>query len=497
MKVYEKEIQAGLASLLENNTVAYTVAVSKSDDDTINNKILENILAKAGKTEKKKKWALSEEIFYPTKSILVTTTWNKNDDVFGAESTWNARYTPVHTFTNVDHDHDQIVGHIIETWATDAEGNIIEDDTEAKDLPEKFHICNSAVIYKFPASASETAKKRADDLINSIEAGEMFVSMECIFSDFDYAVITPENKQYVVARNEETAFLTKHLRVYGGEGKYNGYKIGRFLKDMVFSGKGYVAKPANPESIIFANETNADFSSEGFYDKWLEAKAEDLNVNTNPENNKMDENMVALQKKNDELVAQVASLQAELSKANVATLQAKIEELTAEVTEAQAVNKTLTEKAESADKQVVEVTAKVAELVKSNEELSNKVAQAEADKARAGRVSTLVEAGLEKDSAEAQVDKFANLSDEQFAVVAEALAIAEKAKKFPPADDKMKDEKKDAKADDITDVLKDAKADAGDGVGAVADEKDADEDVAARRLSIGQILIADNSEEQE
>lgn len=492
MKVYKRELEAGLAKVMENNTVAYTVAVNKSDTE-LDKAVLENILVKAGKSEKKKKWVFSEEIFYPTKSILVTTTWNKNDDVFGAQSTWNARYTPVHTFTNVDHDHDQIVGHITETWAMDAEGNIIEDDVEATDLPEKFHICNSAVIYKFPASASETAKKRAEDLIKSIEAGEMFVSMECIFSDFDYAVITPENKQYVVARNEETSFLTKHLRVYGGEGTYSGYKIGRFLKDMVFSGKGYVAKPANPESIIFAHETNTDFSSTCLYDKWLEAKAEDLNTEVNPEIIKMDNDTIAMQKKNDELQALVVSLQAELSKANVATLQARIEELSTEVSEAQAENKTLTEKVVAAEKQVTEVTAKVTEVTKANEELSEKVAKAEADSARANRVSTLVEAGLEKETAETQVDKFAGLSDEQFAVVAEALAIAEKAK-FPPADDK-KEEKKETKADDITDVLKDAKAEEGDGVGSVADDKSDDEDVNTRRLSISQIVFAEENEE--
>ena len=46
----------------------------------------------------------------------------------------------------------------------------------------------------------------------------------------------------IVARNDESAFLTKHLRAYGGTGEYEGYKIGRSLRDISFSGKGLVSK---------------------------------------------------------------------------------------------------------------------------------------------------------------------------------------------------------------------------------------------------------------
>ena len=54
----------------------------------------------------------------------------------------------------------------------------------------------------------------------------------------------------LLARNEGSAFLTKHLRAYGGTGEYEGYKIGRSLRDIAFSGKGLVSKPANPRSVI-------------------------------------------------------------------------------------------------------------------------------------------------------------------------------------------------------------------------------------------------------
>ena len=88
-------------------------------------------------------------------------------------------------------------------------------------------------------------------LIQEIEAGEWFVSMEAIFNNFDYAIVTPEGKHKIIARKEESSFLTKHLRIYGGTGEYEGHKLGRVLRNIAFSGKGLVSKPANPRSIIF------------------------------------------------------------------------------------------------------------------------------------------------------------------------------------------------------------------------------------------------------
>lgn len=237
IRLFKKEIEAGLASLIqENNSLAYVVPVSSIATDRYYSSRAAD---------------LAPDIFYWTKSILASTSWNKNDDVFGKQQLWAARKTAVDTFTNVNHDHDQLVGHITDTWVMDAAGNVVADDTRPENLPDHFHLCNSAVIYRFPQSRSEAAAERAERLIEEIEGGRKFVSMECVFADFDYAVISPDKKYSVVARNEETAFLTKHLRTYGGTGRYDGHKLGRYLKSMAFSGKGYVDRPANPDSIIF------------------------------------------------------------------------------------------------------------------------------------------------------------------------------------------------------------------------------------------------------
>ncbi|MFX9552086.1 hypothetical protein ABTO49_21095, partial [Acinetobacter baumannii] len=87
-------------------------------------------------------------------------------------------------------------------------------------------------------------------LLAEIAEGKWFVSMECLFKGFDYALEAADGTTRVVARNETTAFLSKYLRCYGGSGTHGDSRIGRLMRNIVFSGKGLVRTPANPESVI-------------------------------------------------------------------------------------------------------------------------------------------------------------------------------------------------------------------------------------------------------
>ena len=199
------------------------------------------------------------DLFY-LKSILVSTGWNKNDDVFDRAEIWVSRTTPEDKPFNYEHDQSQIIGHITACKAIAADGNLIAEDISVDELPNKFHITTSAVLYKF--WEDPVKQEMMNKIIDEIAQGKWFVSMEALFSNFDYAVIDGVNSK-VVARNEDTAFLTKHLRAYGGSGTYNNLKIGRLLRNITFSGKGLVRKPANPESVIF-KETEAFKSNSGY-----------------------------------------------------------------------------------------------------------------------------------------------------------------------------------------------------------------------------------------
>ena len=419
--IFKAEAEAGLTEIIQANaSIAYCCPVTKAE---VNKSNLSKYLS-----EGSKKFDL--DILYPTKSVLVTSNWNRNDDVFGVEEIWAARTTPVHKPTNINHDHNQIVGHITDTWVIDAEGNIIDDDTVVDDLPSQIHICNGAVIYKH--YKEENLTDRALELIEQIEANEKFVSMECLFPNFDYALVSPDNENYTIARNEETAFLTKHLRIYGGEGSFNGYKVGRYLKNMVFSGKGYVDKPANPDSIIFS-EDKPDFNfSDATHKSTFNFKngvdnimsetpqVSAANCKNSKEKQMSDNNdfykeeLAKTRAEVAELVKTNKELQESLASANVEQLKSQVEDLTTqlkvEAEAKEAITVQLTETKSSIE--TLETTLK--ETTESKEKLEAAVEKAKADKIFSDRVTSLVEAGVDRERAEEAAEKFSNLTDEQF-----------------------------------------------------------------------------------
>jgi hypothetical protein len=188
-------------------------------------------------------------------TILVSVGWNLNDDVFGVKEVWGARHSPEDKPFNMEHNPRHVIGHITGSVVVDDGYSVVNDETSVDELPDKFHILTSAVVYKHIKSKDEKLSDETKELIDSIARGEWYVSMEALFSDFDYALSSAGGINKVVARNEDTAFLTKHLRVHGGLGTYQDYKLGRYLKNITFSGKGLVKKPGNPESYVFNDVT--------------------------------------------------------------------------------------------------------------------------------------------------------------------------------------------------------------------------------------------------
>lgn len=397
MKIFKSEVEAGIAHIIKSNaSIAYCQPISKTilkQQDILD-------LSKAAMSLTN---PLQFSDLYPTDSILVSTIWNLNDDVFDSLEVWMARKTPEDKPSNLDHAERDIVGHITGCYAMDMDGNIIPDDTILDDLPDTYHIVNSGVIYK--TWQDPVFAEKVKQLIESIEKNEMYVSMECMFRGFDYAVVTPEGKNEVVARNEATAFLSKHLRAYGGEGKYQGHKIGRLLRNITFSGKGYVKTPANPGSIIFTKEKGFSFvydKNNPFLDKdgvYLLQMPKASIVTSETEKNIMTEQETKIA----ELTAQVAAL----AKDNEA-LKASVDSAKAETEKLQSELKSANEAKASADAELSKVRAA--------EKLSKRIAQ-------------LVDGGFTKEEAEKKVNSFDSLSDEQYDLVATELVDAAKKKK--------------------------------------------------------------------
>lgn len=294
-------------------------------------------------------------------SILVSTGWNRNDDIFTPEEVWAARQSPLHKPMNDNHDATKILGHIVQTRVLDKAGSeIVLDDNESP--PFEFDLEVAGVLYK----QFDELRDRVEDIIEKSNAGEMFVSMEAWFPDFGYGLIDQKTGvTKLIERTEATAFLTKHLKVYKGSGEYQGFKIGRVLKNMIFGAQAFVdggKKPANPESVIkvaAAKEAaSGDFVAAKLNDL-LEGGVEDVD----------EKEMKVLQERLEETVASLATKNQEVTdlqkaakefkasdfEGQIAALNTKVEELTASSTKvSEKVTTVETEKAELTEKLTAE-----------------------------------------------------------------------------------------------------------------------------------------------
>jgi hypothetical protein len=434
MNIYTAE--KDLAEQLQHTSIAYVSPVIKPSVMGNNGDVVLKALAEQGIV----KSSVYDSDLYYTQSILVSTNWNKNDDVFGKEQVWPARFTPAHKPTNLNHDEQLIVGHITDSiFAIDSEGSIISSNAEIDKLPDLFHIVNGAVIYR--GWGGKDLKARAEKLIEEIENGEKYVSMECLFTDFDYAAIKSDGTQYLIRREEQTAFLTKHLRIYGGEGSHNGEKIGRYLKNITFIGKGYVDKPANPNSIIF-DKNNLFFSKSYVLDVEKDKNNSILlndGVLTNseevgPQNNKeikfmaeaIEKQLSDMQEQLKTAIAENKQLQKQLADADVKKLEAQIKEQSEKInslTEAQ--TKFDTERDELRTEKD-KLQAKIDEQTKANDEMKAELEKVKAAEIENKRISMLVDGGIAKETAADKVVVFSNLNDEQFNVVAQEMIAAKK-----------------------------------------------------------------------
>ena len=452
MIIYSQETDDGLADKISaSTTISYASIVEPSEVEQ--NQIKTKTLA-----------AVDDADLYYVQSILVSSSWNRNDDVFDRAEVWAARKTPEDKPTNLEHDENTIIGHITSNWPIDNEGKAIADDIEMDQLPEKFHIVTGSVIYK--AFSSPELKDRAEKLIAEIESGTKYVSMECYFKGFDYGLTDKASGEYkVLARNDSTAYLTKYLKAYGGHGEHENYKIGRVLRSITFSGKGFVNKPANPDSIIFNKRLIEDL---------LDKKNDNLlksgvienkpTIHTDTENIVMSENIEKqVAEINDKLdsvsvncadqVAEAKATASELEQTNQtleATMKEKDEMLEAKSEELESLATKVEEEKAKKDLEMAEMKKKedkakseLEEVVASKTELEEalKAAQTsleEANEVIAGykmkeeemakkdkmesRKANLVEAGLEDDAASAAVEKFESLDDEAFDAMTSILA---------------------------------------------------------------------------
>lgn len=223
---------------------------------------------------KGKEFKITDDVM-PISSILVTDIWNANNDVFTAEEIIKAEQTPHFKPINWMHrgsedSQNENIGVMVEAqliYGDFPEMNFMEDDqkdeivsSNLNTVSGKVHIKQDGVIWAqyFPSYASKIRSGMAKE--------NLYVSMECFFEDFGYCLRKDEDDESPIFlnRSNSNSSMSKDLIQYGGSGntKYKGskYQIGRWLKNIIFSGQGIVIEPANKRKgkilSVIINDTN-------------------------------------------------------------------------------------------------------------------------------------------------------------------------------------------------------------------------------------------------
>ena len=401
------------------------------------------------KDKKKKKRSKSDDkeslVLAHIRSILVSTGFNLNNDVFLPEEVIAALDTPVDKPINLNHEGENIIGHMTSSRLLDQEGN--EVNAADDDLPINLDIEVEGVLYKdiFP--------EEVQAIIDGAKNGDTFVSMEAAFTDFDFA-LERDGVIVQIPRNEETAFLTAKLKQFGGEGSFEGERLGRVLRNIEFIGKGIVAKPANPRSVIKEAARVAAFNNDLCIDELIQKLKEGGD----------DRAMADLEKELNTVRSERDKVATDLKESldGVKELEEKIKSLSSEKDEL-ATSKD--EEIQQLSGTVDDLKTQLEELTKELDEFKTREAEAEVVKKGEERLAQLREVSeIKDDQVEDTLARLKNMSDEGFGI------LLEMAKQLPTkevVEDVEEETKSDAADDD-----EDKKADANDEL----DKAEANED---------------------
>jgi hypothetical protein len=175
------------------------------------------------------------------KAIYLTSGANLNNTYFDKGELVKSIDTVANKAMDIEHEEHGIVGHIYAAsfFKTNSAEKIESDKVEQCSGPVDVVI--AGVVYKdrFPELASEIAK------------GEWFVSMETYYESFDIMV-----GEMLFDYNTATSFgivdlVGKDVTLKKAEEVIAVGTVNKVVKNLHFSGGGFVKEPANPTSVVF------------------------------------------------------------------------------------------------------------------------------------------------------------------------------------------------------------------------------------------------------
>jgi len=178
-------------------------------------------------------------------NAAVANRFNKNGDGIDTATAVAIKDYFVHKPTNIEHQKQKIVGHVVSASLSSFEDSslITAEEASAKDGP--FNIALSAVIYKtVNPEFAELIEKSADSSSEFYQT--VSASWEIGFNDYGIVVGSKNLHEGRLVSEEEKEEYSQFLKAYGGNGRTDkGEEVYRLIMGDIYPvGIGFTANPA-------------------------------------------------------------------------------------------------------------------------------------------------------------------------------------------------------------------------------------------------------------
>ena len=194
-------------------------------------------------------------------NAAVVNVFNRNGD--GIDTATALQYNDqfIHKPTNIEHNKDKIVGHIVTAGFSEYGSNRILSNEEVENKKDPFNIALGAVVYKSANKSFAKLIERSADPEDESYYKKISASWEVGFSDYVLAVGSDKlSEARIVSDPHEIKELNGCLRAYGGSGKTDeGEPVYRLITGTIYPlGIGFTSNPAADVKGIYKDQEDSD-----------------------------------------------------------------------------------------------------------------------------------------------------------------------------------------------------------------------------------------------
>ena len=207
-------------------------------------------------------------------NAAVVNKFNKNGDGIDTSTALAIKDYFIHKPTNIEHQKNKVVGHIISSSFSEYGTNKILEASELEDENGPFNIALGALVYKIvnPTFAKLLEQSQEEGEFKNVVSA----SWEIGFNDYVIAVGSDDLSQAeIVSDKKQIEEFNQYLKAYDGEGKMeDGTPIFRLVVGDIYPlGIGFTTNPAADVKGVIMENSQAQSSEE------KNDEAEKINVN--------------------------------------------------------------------------------------------------------------------------------------------------------------------------------------------------------------------------